>query len=70
MPSGSETGPDARGVKTIIEYKRNEKGDIVKVTTRIKTSRIEKKVYKVSTPSRVRSSACRTHSIACVRSLC
>ena len=48
MPQGSETGPDVRGVKTVVEYKRNEKGDIVKVTTRIKTSRIEKKVYKVS----------------------
>lgn len=44
---GSVTGPDAKGVKTVVEYKKNDKGEIVKVTTRIKTSNIEKRVYKV-----------------------
>ena len=47
IPVGSVTGPDAKGVKTVIEYKKNDKGEIVKVTTRIKTSTIEKRVYKV-----------------------
>jgi Eukaryotic translation initiation factor 3 subunit G len=47
IPVGSVTGPDAKGVKTVVEYKKNEKGEIVKVTTRIKTSNIEKRVYKV-----------------------
>lgn len=46
IPVGSVTGPDAKGVKTVIEYKKNDKGEIVKVTTRIKTSNIEKKLYK------------------------
>ena len=49
IPVGSVTGPDAKGVKTVIEYKKNDKGDVVKVTTRIKTSNIEKRVYKVGT---------------------
>jgi hypothetical protein len=32
----------------VVEYKRNDKDEIVKVTTRIETSVIEKRVYKVS----------------------
>ena len=47
LPPGSVTGPDERGVTTTVEYKRNEKGDIIKITTRVKTSRIQRKVYKV-----------------------
>lgn len=47
IPVGSVTGPDAKGVKTVVEYKKNDKGEVVKVTTRIKTSVIEKRVYKV-----------------------
>ena len=50
MPQGSVTGPDERGVTTTVEYKRNEKGDIMKITTRVKTSRIQRKVYKVRHP--------------------
>jgi len=46
IPVGSVSGPDAKGVKTVVEYRKNEKGEIVKVTTRIKTSTIEKRVYK------------------------
>lgn len=52
IPVGSVTGPDAKGVKTVIEYKKNDKGEIVKVTTRIKTSTIEKRVYKVRVSGR------------------
>ena len=52
IPVGSVTGPDAKGVKTVVEYKKNDKGEIVKVTTRIKTSNIEKRVYKVGTCAR------------------
>jgi translation initiation factor 3 subunit G len=46
IPVGSVTGPDAKGVKTVVEYKKNDRGEVVKVTTRIKTSTIEKRVYK------------------------
>jgi translation initiation factor 3 subunit G len=55
MPQGSVTGPDERGVTTTVEYKRNEKGDIMKITTRVKTSRIQRKVYKVRHPQPRRS---------------
>lgn len=47
IPMGSTSGPDAKGVKTVIEFKKNDKGEIVKVNTRIKTSKLEKRVYKV-----------------------
>ena len=50
MPQGSVTGPDERGVTTTVEYKRNDKGEIMKITTRVKTSRIQRKVYKVCHP--------------------
>lgn len=47
LPSNSISGPDSRGVKTFIEYKRNEKGEAIKVTTKTRVSKVEKKVYKV-----------------------
>lgn len=46
IPLGSITGPDAKGIKTITEFKKNDKGEIVKVSTRIKTLTLEKRVYK------------------------
>ncbi|KAK9827377.1 hypothetical protein WJX81_003907 [Elliptochloris bilobata] len=52
LPSNSISGPDSRGVKTIIEYKRNDKGEAVKVTTKTRVSKVEKKVYKVTAQRR------------------
>ena len=47
LPANSISGPDSRGVKTFVEYKRNDKGEAVKVTTKTRVSKVEKKVYKV-----------------------
>lgn len=47
IPQNRVIGPDANGVKTVIEYKRNEKGDIMKCTTKTKTELVTRKVYKV-----------------------
>jgi hypothetical protein len=49
LPRSSVKGPDEHGSKTIIEYYRNDKGDAIKKTTKIKVLNIEKKVYNVST---------------------
>lgn len=46
LPANSISGPDGRGVKTIVEYKRNDKGEAIKVTTKTRVSKVEKKVYK------------------------
>ena len=58
LPPTEVTGPDAKGIKTIVEYKRNDKGDTVKVTTRIKIVKMDKKQYEVSLSSH-RAQACR-----------
>jgi hypothetical protein len=46
-------------VKTVVEYYRNDKGEIIKKTTRSKVVNVEKKVYKVgcavSRPSDMRN---------------
>ena len=42
-------GPDEHGVKTVIDYHRNEKGDTMKKTTKVKVVNVQKKVYLVST---------------------
>ena len=47
LPPTEVTGPDAKGVKTTVEYKKNEKGDTVKVTTRVKIVKMDKKQYEV-----------------------
>lgn len=47
LPASTETGPDSRGFKTKVEYKKNEKGETVKVTTRTRIIKVEKKVYEV-----------------------
>ena len=47
LPPTTVTGPDSRGVKTTTEYKKNEKGETVKVTTRMRIVKIEKKQYEV-----------------------
>lgn len=47
LPAGSTT-VDARGVKTIISYTRNSKGETVKTTTKLRVSKIQQKTYKVT----------------------
>jgi hypothetical protein len=48
LPRSQTKGPDEHGNKTIIEYYRNDKGDAIKKTTKIKVMNIEKKTYNVS----------------------
>ncbi len=48
LPQGSTRGPDEHGMKTVIEYFRNDKGDPIKRTTKLKVVSVEKKVYLVS----------------------
>ena len=47
LPAPMETGPDSRGVKTFVSWKRNDKGELVKMTTRVRVAKTEKKTYKV-----------------------
>lgn len=44
LPPSSETGPDEKGIKTRIEYKRTDEGATMKVTTRIRMSKTTKRV--------------------------
>ncbi len=48
LPANSVKGPDSHGVKTITEYFKNDKGEAIKKTTRVKIVNVEKKTYKVS----------------------
>lgn len=70
IPVGSVSGPDAKGVKTVVEYRKNEKGEIVKVTTRIKTSTIEKRVYKVCGDTAQRSLRICAGIVLCLQMRC
>lgn len=47
LPPPTTSGPDSRGIKTTVEYKRNDKGEIVRVTSRVRIVKVEKKLYKV-----------------------
>lgn len=47
LPPTTVTGPDAKGIKTMVEYKKNDKGDLVKTTTKMRVSRVERKQYNV-----------------------
>jgi|LauGreSBDMM110SN_4_FD.fasta_scaffold159061_2 translation initiation factor 3 subunit G len=38
---------DEHGMKTVIEYFRNEKGEAFKKSTKLKVVSVERKVYKV-----------------------
>lgn len=51
LPPTTTTGPDGKGIVVRVEYSRNDKGDVIKKTTRTKVVKIEKKVYKVRTAS-------------------
>ena len=48
LPSNTSSGPDKQGIQTITEYKRNDKGETVKVTTKVRISKVERKIYAVS----------------------
>ena len=39
LPPRTETGPNADGIKTIVEWKRNSSGKRVKVTKKINLTR-------------------------------
>lgn len=47
LPPPIVKGPDENGIKTAIDYCKNEKGDVFKKTTKVKVVTVEKKVYKV-----------------------
>eukprot|EP00951_Prasinocladus_malaysianus_P014637 scaffold111532_cov37-Prasinocladus_malaysianus.AAC.1 len=47
LPPTSVSGPDKNGIKIITEYLKNEKGQTVKRTTKVKVIKVEKKIYKV-----------------------
>jgi translation initiation factor 3 subunit G len=48
LPPSVSKGPDENGIKTLIDYYKSEKGDVMKKTTKIKVVTMEKKGYKVS----------------------
>lgn len=47
LPGTTVTGPDDKGIKTVVEYYKTDKGDAFKKTSKIKVFTVEKKVYKV-----------------------
>lgn len=49
LPLRTETGPDAKGVKTIIDYKKNEKGQAVKMVSKTRITTVKRTVYAVNT---------------------
>eukprot|EP00873_Tetraselmis_striata_P020252 jgi/Tetstr1/440516/TSEL_028839.t1 len=46
LPPTQVIGPDKNGTKTVVEYYKNDKGESVKKTTKIKVVKVEKKIYK------------------------
>lgn len=48
LPPTSVVGPDAKGIKTVTSYRKNDKGETVKTFTRTKFAKVERKVYRVS----------------------
>lgn len=46
LPPTSVIGPDAKGVRTVTQYKKNDKGETVKTVIKTKFSKVERKVYK------------------------
>lgn len=49
LPAPTTSGPDAKGLVTKVEYFRNDKGEVMKRTTKTRTVKIEKRVYQVCT---------------------
>ena len=54
LPERSVTGPDAKGYKTVTEYKKNDKGETVRMVTKTRLSKVEKKLYAVSCLTAIR----------------
>lgn len=52
VPPPTSSGPDAKGIVTRVEYFRNDKGDLMKRTTKSRVVKIEKKVYKAASDRR------------------
>eukprot|EP01023_Acetabularia_acetabulum_P049252 TRINITY_DN524_c1_g1_i1.p1 TRINITY_DN524_c1_g1~~TRINITY_DN524_c1_g1_i1.p1 ORF type:complete len:271 (-),score=72.37 TRINITY_DN524_c1_g1_i1:1118-1930(-) len=48
IPEGEVRGPDKDGNKTIIDYYKNDKGQIIKRTRKIKVIKVEKTVYRAA----------------------
>eukprot|EP00887_Chlorella_sp_A99_P007692 scaffold20.g7692.t1 len=46
LPAPTTTGPDPKGIVTKVEYFRNDKGDVLKRTTKTRVVKVEKKVYQ------------------------
>ena len=68
LPERSVTGPDAKGYKTVTEYKKNDKGETVRMVTKTRLSKVEKKLYAVSclTAIHQRTGRLNVLAIACV----
>ena len=47
LPADSVVGPDAKGVKIVTQYRKNDKGDTVKTVIKTKFTKVERKVYQV-----------------------
>lgn len=47
LPTNTVVGPDKQGIKTITIYKKNDKGETVKMVTKTRVSRVERKIYEV-----------------------
>ena len=50
LPPTEETQVDENGIKLRIEYYRNDKGQAIKKTTKIRVASVQQKVYKVERP--------------------
>lgn len=47
LPPRQEFGPDEDGNRTVVEFHKNERGDVVKTTTRVRMVKEEKRIYQV-----------------------
>lgn len=52
LPPTTQSGPDAKGIITKVEYYRNDKGDLMKRTTKSRVVKVEKKMYKAASERR------------------
>ncbi|KAK9917525.1 hypothetical protein WJX75_005305 [Coccomyxa subellipsoidea] len=48
LPTNTIIGPDKQGVKIITTYKKNDKGETVKVVTKTRVSRVQRKIFDVA----------------------
>lgn len=51
LPPNTIIGPDKQGVKILTTYKKNDKGETVKVVTKTRVSRVQRKIFDVSCSS-------------------